>query len=75
MNPSLTLYSRDECPLCDRAEQMLIALEVDYEKADISTRVEWLETYRDRIPVVRSADDELNWPFTLEQLRRLAGAV
>lgn len=75
MNPSLTLYTRDECPLCDQAEQMIMALGIEYEKADISTRVDWLESYRDRIPVVRSADDELGWPFTEDQLRRLAGAV
>src|SRR5699024_4600719 len=49
-------YTKDDCPLCDEAEALLLLLESDYnlsvEKRDIHTNDEWLERYQLQIPVI-----------------------
>lgn len=51
MARTLWLFSRNDCPLCEEAEALATALGISYEYRDISTDVDLLEKYRNRIPV------------------------
>ncbi|GAB4072878.1 hypothetical protein GCM10028778_05650 [Barrientosiimonas marina] len=54
--PTITIYLKDNCPLCDEALSILNLLRSDYsfevEKWDIETNDDWLERYQLQIPVV-----------------------
>ena len=73
-NPTLILYSRDECPLCEEAEALLMECGLEARWVDIADSIELLGRYRDRIPVLRREDTgaELGWPFDHRQLRQWA---
>lgn len=79
----LILFSRQQCSLCDQAEQLvrevLSAAEMvgwQLHKADIDTRSEWLSRYATSIPVLRREDTgaELYWPFPPSRVRQLLEA-
>ena len=74
MSASLTLYTRRDCHLCEHAAHILDVLGLPYEKVDITTDIALLEAYRERIPVLRSGNDELGWPFTADEAAQLAGS-
>ncbi len=63
----LKLYSRIECPLCEYAEELLVAADIDYEVVDIDDSVALTKQYHVRIPVLSNDTNELNWPFTTDQ--------
>lgn len=72
----VTFYTKLNCSLCDKAHLMLmeiaydIPLEIDI--IDITHSHNKLDTdYTERIPVIalEGADAELDWPFTLEELK------
>ncbi|MDQ3056969.1 MAG: glutaredoxin family protein [Pseudomonadota bacterium] len=69
----LTLYQRDDCPLCDEALAVLAAVEApDFDSVWIDAD-ELLEArYGTRVPVLRDAvrGDELDWPFDVRVLQR-----
>lgn len=52
----LRLYSREKCPLCDKAKLILKEVQdelgIDYEEIDIYSSDELIETYGLMIPVV-----------------------
>lgn len=71
----LTLYSTVGCHLCDEAglllEQAAKSEQIVVTVVDISERESLVNEYGIRIPVVAQpeAKQELDWPFTLEQLQ------
>ena len=69
---SLTLYQRDDCPLCDEAYELLAVTGVpDFEPVWIDGEPELEARYGARVPVLRRSEDgaELDWPFTVASLR------
>ena len=74
---SLTLYQRDDCPLCDEAYELLAVTGVpDFEPVWIDGDDALEARYGARVPVLRRTADgaELDWPFTVSSLRTfLAG--
>ena len=67
----LKLYSRIECPLCEYAEELLVAAGIAYEGIDIDDSEAMIKQYHVRIPVLSNDNTELNWPFTVEQAEAL----
>jgi hypothetical protein len=72
---TITLYSTEGCHLCEEAEALLSALpnhlEVAVAVTDIMLCEDHLNAYRTRIPVLHIApNNELDWPFNLEQLQK-----
>lgn len=74
--PTIILYTKESCPLCDDAKLMLETLQDKYsyhvEIRDIYTNDDWLEQYHLHIPCIeingKTLDaSELDWD-TLEQL-------
>lgn len=68
----LILYQRDDCHLCDLALECLArAGAPDFRSVFIDTDAELVARYGARIPVLRDDLDgrELDWPFTVQQVR------
>ncbi len=67
------LFGRDDCHLCDLAEQVLLqsATPLPYRKVNIDDDLVLLRKYGTSIPVLRaeSAAAELHWPFTAKSLQ------
>lgn len=72
---SLIFYSRSNCPLCDHAEALLdtAGLASQVEHVDIDTDLALIRRYGDRVPVVLNprTGENLAWPFTASQVKRL----
>ena len=72
--PRLTLYQRDDCPLCDQALAVLAAARVpDFDSVWIDEDPELEARYGTRVPVLRNDANgtELDWPFGEGELRAL----
>ena len=71
--PTLILYQRDDCHLCDLALDVLAAAGVpDFESVFIDDDVALEARYGSRVPVLRANNGrELDWPFDVEVLRGL----
>ncbi len=78
--PDLVLYSTSACHLCEQAEALLMPLvergllvAVD----DVAESDALFARYGERIPVVArpATGDELDWPFTADDLARLLSAT
>ena len=74
---NLTLFQRDECPLCDEAQLVLLEAGVpDFDPIWIDGDLGLEALYGDRVPVLRREDSgaELGWPFDAARVRTfLAG--
>jgi len=69
---SLTLFQRDDCPLCDEAYELLAASGVpDFEPVWIDGDAGLEARYGTRVPVLHRDSDgaELDWPFEITSLR------
>ncbi len=73
----VAFYTKLNCGLCDEAYSMLMQLTydipMDIDIIDITHNYNKLNgNYDERIPVISTltASNELNWPFTLADLRR-----
>lgn len=72
--PPLTvrLYERPGCHLCEEALDNLTevrrTLPLTLERCDITSRADWYERYRDRIPVVAAGGREVEAPLTLARI-------
>jgi len=69
---NLTLFQRDDCPLCDDAyEQLLAAGVADFDPVWIDGDATLELAYGTRVPVLRRNDSgaELGWPFDAAQVR------
>lgn len=75
--PSLIFYTTAGCHLCEYAAEMLEYLEREsgllVQVVDISESNELVDRYGIRIPVVKNPknENELGWPFSIEQLANL----
>ncbi len=73
----LTLYTREDCCLCDVATGLLDGLANElgyrYHTVDIDRDLELIQRYGERVPVLAntSTGQELSWPFTAEDLGSL----
>ena len=68
----LTLFQRDDCPLCDQAYEVLVAAgAADFDPIWIDGDAGLEGYYGDRVPVLRREDSrvELDWPFDAAQVR------
>ena len=75
---NLTLFQRDECPLCDAAHTCLLAAGVaDFDPIWIDGDLGLEALYGDRVPVLRREDTgaELGWPFDEAQVRAFLRAA
>ncbi|MFT7219576.1 MAG: glutaredoxin [Candidatus Azotimanducaceae bacterium] len=68
------LYTTSGCHLCEDAETLLTRLQGEglhilVTPVEIAYSPELVDQYGIRIPVVRVAERELGWPFTLDTLR------
>ncbi|MDP5137367.1 glutaredoxin family protein [Rheinheimera baltica] len=70
MRAELVLYSTWGCHLCEQAEQLLLQADLTqpFKVVDIVEDEQAFERYRVMIPVLRSGDNELCWPFDAAQL-------
>ena len=69
----LTLYQRDDCPLCDEALAVLAGARApDFDSVWIDNDVALEGRYGTRVPVLRDTtrDAELEWPFDADMLQR-----
>lgn len=69
---NLTLFQRDDCPLCDDAHAELLAAGVaDFDPVWIDGDAALEAIYGARVPVLRREDTraELSWPFVAAQVR------
>lgn len=68
----VTLYTTLGCHLCEEARGLLDALtqelSLEIESVEIAASDDLMEKYGIRIPVVKKGQQELGWPFTLEEL-------
>ncbi len=67
----LTLYSTQDCHLCEQAADLLkqVTEKFDLEHIDIAGSEALVEKYGIRIPVIKNGSGkELGWPFDLETL-------
>ena len=68
----LTLFQRDDCPLCDEAyERLAVTGVADFEPVWIDGDAALEARYGARVPVLRddARDAELDWPFDADQVR------
>ena len=72
---SATLYSRDDCPLCDEAYEILDMYGFSIETIDISQDSELLDKYEMCIPVIE-IDGKVRFRGKINEvlLRRLLGS-
>ena len=72
--PRLTLFQRDDCPLCDAALEVLaLARAPDFASIWIDGDAGLEARYGDRVPVLRDElhGTELYWPFDAAAVREL----
>ncbi|MFF2446880.1 glutaredoxin family protein [Neobacillus sp. NPDC058068] len=64
---TITLYTRNRCPLCDKAKATLLELkenwEFTFEEVDIETNDDLTERYGLMIPVVHLDGEEVGFGF------------
>jgi hypothetical protein len=73
----LTLFQRDDCPLCDEAYERLAVTGIgDFEPVRIDGVAAREARDGARVPVLRREDDgcELDWPFESAALRAFLAA-
>ena len=74
--PTLILYQRDDCHLCDLALDVLAAAGTPaFDSIFIDGDAALEDRYGVRVPVLRNATDgrELDWPFDADTTRRWLG--
>jgi hypothetical protein len=74
--PLIQLFQRDDCHLCDLALEVLAHAGVpDFESVFIDGDDTLESRYGLRVPVLRCAATELDWPFDAAAVRALLGAA
>ncbi len=72
MEKELILYSTEGCHLCEMAFELIsqVGLTEQLQVIDIAFDDELFSRYGVTIPVVKSEQSEINWPFDLSQLKQ-----
>ncbi|MCZ6644551.1 MAG: glutaredoxin family protein [Gammaproteobacteria bacterium] len=74
---NLVLYSTDHCTLCEQALELLFSMPelqgCSLRVIDVATDPALTELYGERLPVLRSGDAELDWPFDANTVRGVIG--
>ena len=72
----LVLFGREDCHLCDLAQDVLAQAGIHPHLVDIEDDLEHLRRYAVRIPVLRhvATGDELDWPFDASAARNFLEA-
>jgi glutaredoxin len=73
MKMQLTLYTRDECGLCEVAKNLLNQAGCRYDTVNIETDLGLIQRYGERIPVLVDAQSgqTLFWPFGRDEIEAL----
>lgn len=71
------LFGTEGCHLCEEAEELLIAAQVDFKSQDIMASEQWQDDYGLLIPVLWHAQsqNQLNWPFDSLQIHSFISAM
>lgn len=71
------LFGTEGCHLCEEAEELLIAAQVDFKSQDIMASEQWQDYYGLLIPVLWHAQsqNQLNWPFDSLQIQSFISAI
>ncbi|WP_446809283.1 glutaredoxin family protein [Methylomonas sp. 2BW1-5-20] len=71
------LYGTEGCHLCEEAEALLIAAELNFEIRDIMSSEQWQADYGLLIPVLwhSHSRSQLNWPFDGRQVQAFNAAI
>jgi len=76
---TVTLYTRNECGLCEDVEDILRGLQFTFphhlKRVDIDSDESLLSIYSDRIPVLRAGDRQIEAPITPDDILSLLEAV
>ena len=73
---TLTLYRREDCPLCDHAEEALRGAGVEaWDTVEVGWNGELAQRYGDRVPVLVRAGAELAWPFDTWTVRKFLSST
>ena len=66
----MKLFSRNDCPLCEDAEEVLIKRGVDFTFVDIDLDEKLKEKYHVHVPVLMNdKGEEIFWPFDEVKLK------
>lgn len=75
----VTLFSKQDCPLCDEARELLASLQAEYPhrlvEVDIEGEPTLVERYGDQVPVVQVGTYTMSAPFDERDLRVTLGAA
>ena len=72
----LILYRREDCPLCDHAEEALRGAGVaEYETVEVGWNGELADRYGERVPVLARGAAELAWPFDAWTVRKFVSSA
>lgn len=68
--PTLELYGKEDCWLCEQAKELLFRADVEFVEISILGNFELRQRYGLRLPVLREPHTgaELNWPFDAESV-------
>lgn len=66
----LTLYTRDDCGLCELAKALLNEVGCGYHTVNIETDLSLIQRYGERIPVLVNSrsGQALHWPFGNDEI-------
>lgn len=69
------LYSRNDCPLCEYAANLLHSLGVVFIERDVDSNPQWLRRYGLCVPVIADEHDarELAFPFEPDDVADFVG--
>jgi len=73
---TFALYTREDCDLCRVAENLLDGLGYPYRTIDIDRDLALIQRFGARVPVLveTTADVELAWPFTAQDIDQVKNA-
>jgi len=67
----IILFSRNDCPLCEEVEDMLVQFEISYRYVDIDLDDNLRKKYHVLVPVLQNlTKQELRFPFDEGELKR-----
>jgi hypothetical protein len=73
----LILFSTDHCMLCDAALELLFSMPelqgLSLAVVDVAEDDELVHRYGERLPVLRSGERELDWPFSRDEVSQIIG--